>query len=64
MLTPQQTAELQRIKQWFPHRIVFGVIDKDTREFAVWATPTMHAAKRLACEGHTVLMVDNQLAWD
>lgn len=59
MPTPAQTAELQRMKQWFPYRIVFGVIDKDTQEFAVWAKPTMHAANRLVREGHTVLMVDS-----
>lgn len=53
-LTEAQIAEMRRTKQYFPYRIVFGVFDKDTGEFSVWAKPTKHAMNRLAREGHAV----------
>lgn len=56
MLTQSQIQELQRIKAYFPYRIVFGVIKKDGT-FEVWAKTTKHAANRLAREGHQVFMV-------
>ena len=56
-LNAQQVAEMQRMKSYFPYRIVFGVIDKDTGQFEVWAKPTMHAANRLVREGHAVFML-------
>lgn len=56
-MNEQQTKELQNLKAWFPFRIVFGVIDKNTGEFSAWAKTTMHAANKLAREGHTVMVV-------
>lgn len=53
-LTPAQTAELSRLKDYFPYRIVFAVIDKDTGAFEAWCKPTMHTANRLARLGHQV----------
>ena len=57
-LTPAQVSELRRLKAYFPFRIVFGVINKDTGEFEAWAKPTMHAANRLAREGHYVFTLN------
>jgi hypothetical protein len=56
MLTPQQTAELQRLKAYFPFRVVFGVIRKDGT-FESYAKTTMHTANKLAREGHTVMVI-------
>lgn len=33
IFTAEQTAELARLKQYFPYRIVWGGIDADTGEF-------------------------------
>lgn len=46
------------MKSYFPYRIVFGVVDKDTGEFSVWAKPTKHAMNRLVREGHAVFTLD------
>jgi len=54
-----QIAEMRRMKMYFPYRIVFGVIDKDTNEFFVYSKPTKHVANRLAREGHAVYMMEN-----
>lgn len=56
-MTNEQTQEAMRMKQYFPFRIVFGVIDRDTKEFSVYAKPTMHTANKLAREGHSVWVV-------
>lgn len=53
-LTPEQIAELARLKDYFPYRIVFAVIYKDTGVFEAWCKTTMHTANRLAREGHQV----------
>lgn len=57
MLTEKQNAELVRIKGYFPYRIVFGVVRKDTGEFEAYAKTTMHTANRLAREGHAVYVL-------
>ena len=56
ILTEKQDAEIKRVKQYFPYRIVFGVIDKDTEAFDVYTKPTMHTANRLARLGHSVFV--------
>jgi hypothetical protein len=53
-LTANQTQELANLKNWFPYRIVFGVIDKATGEFSAYAKTTMHTANNLARKGHLV----------
>ena len=53
-LTQAQIAELSRLKDYFPYRIVFAVIHKDTGEFEAWCKTTMHIANKLAREGHQV----------
>lgn len=55
-MNEQQVAELKRLKTYFPYRIVFGVIDKDTGAFEAWAKSTMHTPNRLAREGHQVFV--------
>jgi hypothetical protein len=57
MLTQKQLAELQRIKQYYPYRVVFGVINKDTGEFQTWCKTTKHIANKLAREGHQVFIL-------
>lgn len=57
MLTDQQSQELKRLKQHFPYRIVFGVIDKDTGAFEAYAKTTMHTANSLTRKGHAVFLL-------
>lgn len=57
MLNNEQAQELRRLKQYFPYRIVFGVLNKDTGEFAAYAKLTKHTANKLAREGHQVFLL-------
>lgn len=57
MLSIEQSNELIRVKQYFPFRIVFGVIDKDTGKFDVYVKTTKHAANKLSREGHHVFVL-------
>lgn len=54
MFTNSQKTELANLKNWFPYRIVFGVIDNVTGEFSAYAKTTMHTANNLARKGHLV----------
>lgn len=56
-ITDVQKAELLRLKAYYPFRIVFGVVDKDTHEFSAYCKTTMHTANKLAREGHAVFLV-------
>ena len=56
-LTTKQQNELARLKAYFPFRVVFGVLDKDTGEFSAYAKTTMHTANRMVRLGHTVLLL-------
>ncbi len=56
-MTQEQIAELKRLKEYFPYRIIFGVIDKNTGEFGAWAKPTKHVMNRLIREGHKVFLL-------
>lgn len=55
-LTPEQTAELTRLKQYFPFRIVWGAISP-TGEWRCSANPTKRQANDLARKGWTVYFV-------
>ena len=57
--TESQIQELQHLKNWFPYRIVFGVIDAGTGEFNAYAKTTMHTANRLARQGNFVAILNN-----
>ena len=54
MLTEAQTNELKRLKAYFPYRVVFGVIDKQSGEFSAWAKTTKHAMNSQARKGNKV----------
>lgn len=54
-LTPEQTAEMQRIKSYFPYRIVYGAV-KDG-EWQCGAVTTKREPNRLAREGWTVFLL-------
>lgn len=58
LYTPEQVAECARLKAYFPYRIVYGVIDKDSGEFHASAQPTMRRANKLAREGHHVFIYE------
>jgi hypothetical protein len=52
--------QAKRTKDYYPYRIVFIVKDKNTKQWDVWAKPTMHSANKLAREGHEVHIVQRQ----
>lgn len=56
MLNDEQLKELQRLKAYFPFRIVFGVIDQDGK-FEAYAKTTMHTANSLSRKGHSVFLL-------
>ena len=58
-LNQQQTQELQRLKAYFPFRIVFGVIHKDG-SFQSYAKRTMHVANRLSRDGASVFILGSK----
>lgn len=55
-LTPSQVQELQYLKGYFPYRIVFGIVDKDTGKFEAQARVTMRCANDAARKGHSVFV--------
>ena len=57
LLSEQQEQELRRLKQYFPYRIVFGVIDKDTSQFQTYVKRTMHTANNMTRKGHKVFIL-------
>jgi len=59
-LTTEQHNELSRLKDYFPFRIVFGVLNKDSGDFATYAKTTMHTANRLARQGHKVFILKSR----
>ena len=54
MLTESQISELKRLKAYYPYRIVFGVIDKQSGEFTTWCKTTKHAMNAQARKGNQV----------
>jgi hypothetical protein len=53
-MTPDQVAELQRLKSYLPFRIVCGALNPATGEFVTIAKPTMRAANDYARKGWKV----------
>ena len=53
-LTPEQEKELRRVKEYFPYRIVWGMLNKDTKEFFCTANHTKRQMNKAVREGHTV----------
>ena len=56
-LTKAQEAEVARIRSYFPYRIIYAVVDKDTKAFSAHASTDMRTPNRLARAGHIVLVV-------
>lgn len=56
-LTQDQINQIQRLKQCFPYRIIYGIIDKDTKEFNSYAVTSMRIPNKLSREGHTVFTI-------
>jgi len=53
-LTKVQEAEIYRVKSFFPYRIAYGMIDKDTGKFEAHAVTSMRIPNKLTREGHQV----------
>lgn len=53
-LTQAQTAELQRLKSFYPFRIIYGARHPRTGEWVASAVSTMRIPNKLAREGWEV----------
>ncbi len=56
-LTPEQTAELARLKSWRPFMVVYGAINPATGEWLCAAVPTKRIPNDLARKGWQVFIV-------
>ena len=56
-LTKTQIAEIHRVKSFYPYRIAYGMIDKDTGGFEAHATTSMRIPNKLTREGHLVFIM-------
>jgi len=56
-LTEAQKAEIYRIKSYYPYRIAYGMIDKDTGKFEAHASTSMRIPNKLTREGHLVFTI-------
>ena len=53
-LEPIQLAELQRLKSYFPYRIVWGMIDKETGAWEAIASQTKRHLNKAIRDGHAI----------
>lgn len=60
-LNEQQTAELVRLKAYFPFRIVFGVLKHDGT-FEAYANTDKRIMNKLARQGNAVFQVTSEIA--
>ena len=56
-LTETRKAELARLKAYFPYRIIYATIDKETGAFSASAALNMRMPNKLVREGHEVVIV-------
>lgn len=56
-LTEAQTAELRRLKSFYPYRIIYGAKNPQTGEWIASAVPTMRIPNKLLREGWQVFML-------
>lgn len=54
----QQQAELQRLRSYFPYRIVYGAFNPATSEWFASAVETMRIPNKLAREGWQVFTLE------
>jgi hypothetical protein len=57
-LTAEQINQMGFLKQHYPYRIIYGVIDKNTNEFTSSAVSSMRIPNKLTREGHTVFIMN------
>jgi len=53
-MSTTQEHEMMTMKSYFPFRIVWAKIDKDTGAFEVFANSTKHGMNKAVREGHKV----------
>lgn len=57
-MTPEQKQKMMNLKKYFPFRIVWSRINKDTGEFEVFADKTKARMNRTVREGHQVFILE------
>ena len=53
-LSPAQIAEVARLKQYFPFRIVWAMLDKNTGEFEAYTHYNRRKMNAAVLQGHHV----------
>jgi hypothetical protein len=56
-MNANQEQQMMTMKSYFPFRIVWGKIDKNTGAFEVFANVTKHAMNKAVRDGHKVWTV-------
>ena len=56
-LTDEQAAELSMVKKFYPFRIVWGVIYKDSGIFVAFASYTRRNMMKAVRDGHSVFLI-------
>lgn len=56
-MTPEQVKELERLKSYFPYRIVFGAVSPEG-VFEAYCKTTMHTANNLVRKGYQVFVLE------
>jgi hypothetical protein len=57
-LSNEQITELNRLKSYFPYRIIYASIDKDTKQFNASAVLNMRIPNKLSRDGHIVFILN------
>jgi hypothetical protein len=53
-LTPEQIDQMKRVKSYFPYRIIWSEINKETKEFSCFGSYTKRAMNASARKGNAV----------
>ena len=59
-LTDAQTAEMRRLRSYFPYRIVYGAWNSQKREWFASAVDSMRIPNKMQREGWTVFILEVQ----
>lgn len=57
-MTSEQKQEMMNLKKYFPFRIVWSKINKDTGEFESFADKTKAKMNKAVREGHQVFILE------
>ena len=56
-LSAQQESEMARLKTYYPYRIIYAMIHKDTKKFSCYAVTSMRIPNKFTRDGHEIFIV-------